>query len=455
MSVGTTISALAWARSPTRCEPGPPTGETVTLSSPASQLAAEVLRAAGRRRDGVGERGLDGGPRVRQAAHHPAQRRQHEHLEGDERGDRVARQREDRGLVLAHHTETLGLARLHGNPAEPHGAGGGQRLLDHVVVAHRHPAGGDHHVGAHELVAERVEEGLRLVGHDADAVGDRARVADGRGEHVGVAVVDRVVAAGGAGLAQLRARGQDHHARPGPHGHRRAADAGQQAELARAEERALLDEEVALGDVLAGHAHVLAGPGRPRDDHLGDAAVGPLVGHDGVRARGHGRAGHDLHGRAGRHRADAGLAGADLPHDRQVHRTLVGGGRDVVAHHGVPVHGGVVEARQRDRRGDVLRHDQPQRVEQRLLVRRQRTQRVEDLLLVLGDGPQRRLGIGHQPSSTVSAATRCAESASSSTSPMTWTPRPNVKSPSTLSEVALRSDGAPSGKRWSKSPTSW
>ena len=38
-----------------------------------------------------------------------------------------------------------------------------ERLLDHVVVALRHAAAGDDHVGAHQLVAERVEERLRVV----------------------------------------------------------------------------------------------------------------------------------------------------------------------------------------------------------------------------------------------------------------------------------------------------
>ena len=52
------------------------------------------------------------------------------------------------------------------------------------------------------------------------------------------------------------------------------------------------------------------------------------------------------------------------------------------------------------------------------------------------------------------ASIRLAEVASSSTSPMTCTPWPNVQSPATLSELAFFSDGAPSGKRLSKSPTS-
>ena len=248
-------------------------------------------------------------------------------------------------------------------------------------------------VCAHQLVAQRVEEGLRLVRHDADAVGDRAGPTYGGREHVGVAVVDGVVAAGAARLAQLGAGGQDHHARARTDDHGRPAHAGQQPELARAQEGALLDQEVTLGDVLAGGADVLSLLGRSRDDDLCDSPVGPLVGHDRVGPRGHGRAGHDLDGRAGRHRQDARLSGPDLTDDRQVHGTFLGGGDHVVVHHGVAVHRRVVEARQGDRRRDVLGRDEPQGVEERLVVRRERAQRVEDQLLVLGDRPQRRGGL--------------------------------------------------------------
>ena len=333
----------------------------------------------------MGQRGVHGRAGVGQPAHQPPQRRQHEHLEGDERRHGVPRQREDRGRVVAHHTETLGLARLHGNPAEPDGAERRERLLDHVVVAHRHAPGRDDHVGAHQLVVERVEEELGLVRHDADPVGDRARAAHGRREHVGVAVVDGVVAARTARLAELGARRQDHHPRAGPDHDAGHADAGQQAELPRAEHGALVDEQVALGDVLAGGPDVLAVLGRPGDDDLGHAAVGPLVRHDGVGTGGHRRAGHDLHGRAGRHRQDPRLAGADLADDRQVDRVVVAGGGDVVVHDGVPVHRRVVEARQRDRGEHVGGHAEAEGVQQRLVVRRQGPQGVEDQLLVLVD----------------------------------------------------------------------
>ena len=59
---------------------------------------------------------------------------------------------------------------------------------------------------------------------------------------------------------------------------------GQQAEVPRAEHRAALDQQVALGDVLADVPQVLPDGRRLGDPHLRDAAVGPLVGHHRVAA---------------------------------------------------------------------------------------------------------------------------------------------------------------------------
>jgi hypothetical protein len=58
------------------------------------------------------------------------------------------------------------------------------------------------------------------------------------------------------------------------------------------------------------------------------------------------------------------------------------------------------------------------------------------------------------PSSVAPASIRIGSGASSSTAPRTTTPAPKVTSPRTRSRVASRSDGAPSGKRCSKSSSS-
>ena len=57
--------------------------------------------------------------------------------------------------------------------------------------------------------------------------------------------------------------------------------------MARAQDGAVLEQQVALDDVVAGEADVLVLPRCPGDPDLGDAAVGPLVGHDRVAAGRH------------------------------------------------------------------------------------------------------------------------------------------------------------------------
>ena len=90
----------------------------------------------------------------------------------------------------------------------------------------------------------------------------------------------------------------------------------------------------------------------------------------------------------GRQRQDRGLAGADLPDDRQRDRGVLAGAGDVVGDHGVAVHRGVVEARQRDRGDHVLGQGQAERLHQRLREGRQRGDRGQDALDVVGDGQQ-------------------------------------------------------------------
>lgn len=68
--------------------------------------------------------------------------------------------------------------------------------------------------------------------------------------------------------------------------------------------------------------------------------------------------------------------------------------------------------------------------------------------------PWSAVGRAHSPSSTAPASTRAGSSASRScTRPLMRTPPPKVQSPRTTSLSASTSEGAPSGKRCSKSPS--
>ncbi len=273
--------------------------------------------------------------------------------------------------------EALRLAGLHRDRAEPHRPERRERLLDHVVVALGDAAAGDHHVGADQLVAQRVEERPRLVGHDADPVGDRAGPA-GRGrEQEGVAVVDRVVAERRARARAARSRSTGSPTRgrgPGPDawpGRRRRAGRGG-AGRGRCRRSTSTSP---LGDVLAGAAG-RAGPasGAWSIRTWRDAAVGPLVGHDASAPAGTGAPVMILTAVPGRQREQPRLAGADLADHRQVHRRVLGRASTTSAcADGVPVHRGVVEGRQRRSAATTSSADgEAERLHQRLREGRQR-----------------------------------------------------------------------------------
>ena len=125
---------------PTRCEPAPPTGVT-TYGRPAtsSHARSELPLARPASADVVCNTALHRRPVQRLDAEHLPDRRPDEHLEGDERADRVAGQGEDRGLLGADGAEALRLAGLHRDLVEGHGAEPGEHLLDDVVGADADP----------------------------------------------------------------------------------------------------------------------------------------------------------------------------------------------------------------------------------------------------------------------------------------------------------------------------
>ena len=119
---------------------------------------------------------------------------------------------------------------------------------------------------------------------------------------------------------------------------------------------AVLDEQVALGDVLAGRAHVLAALGRLRDPDLWRRR-----GRSTRRARprrrpsGTGAPVMILTAVPGDSASSAAWPAPISPTTGRCTGLLVAGAwRRRRCTHGVPVHRGVVEARQRDRRDDVL-----------------------------------------------------------------------------------------------------
>ena len=151
----------------------------------------------------------------------------------------------------------------------------------------------------------------------------------------------------------------------------------------------MLDEQVALGDVLAGPADVLAELGGAGDPHLRDAAVGPLVGHHACRRPpGIGAPVMILTAVPGDIASSWACPAPISPTTgRCTGDSSVALTTSRVAH-GVPVHRGVVERRQRHRRDDVLGGGEAERLHQRLREVRQRLDGGEDAREVVVDRGQ-------------------------------------------------------------------
>ena len=218
----------------------------------------------------------------------------------------------------------------------------------------------------------------RLVGRDAQ-VGRRGAGVAGLGRQGGGARVDHLAGAGlGRDPDQLVAGRDDRDPRPPDHRQVPVAQRRGDAELARAQPRAGRDDVVARGDVLAGAADVVAGPGRGQPDPVA-RGVGVLEHDDRVGAGRQRRAGHDpdrgARGERGR------LAGAG--EGRRRHRQLAGqvGGADREA-----VHRRRVEAGQ-GAGGDQVGGQAPAPgVGQRDVLGGERGDPFEDAGLGLGDG---------------------------------------------------------------------
>ena len=185
-----------------------------------------------------------------------------------------------------------------------------------------------------------------------------------------------------------------HHPRTRRGRHAMETERREQPDVAGADHLAPAHQQVALLDLLAGVADVLPLLGCPADEHLAAGLLGPLEGHHRRAPLGDRRTGHDAYGGAGGQREDLGLAGGDLADDGQVQRPLGGGVGDVLEGDGVPVHAGVVEDRQRQRRQHVLGDGQPDRVHQRVLEGLHRLDPREHPFEVVlhGKGPRVRVG---------------------------------------------------------------
>ena len=229
------------------------------------------------------------------------------------------------------------------------------------------------------------------------------------------------------------------------------ADRREQREVARRQPGAATHGDITRADVLALPPDVRADRHRPVDPHPVGTAVGPLERHHRVGAERHRRAGHDPPRRARLESGRVASPAATTPATGSTTRPAAAPRRRPRGRRTRPLRRGrSAAARTGAMTSAALTGPRPSA--SGTGHRGQRRHQREDPLEV---GLDRDQGIQpSEPESTSPAGTRCAVSASSATSPTISTPWPNVQSPSIVSDDAFVSDGAPSGKRLSNSPTS-
>ena len=235
---------------------------------------------------------------------------------------------------------------------------------------------------------DRRQDLLRVVGHRTMAEGQAAGLTGRCGEHEAVGIPDL---AGGQGLAwfgQLIAGGE--HRYPGPREDLGPGPAGrgEHGDLHRAEPGAPGQQYVAFACVIAAVPDRVARFHRQPDRHLGDAAVGVFYRHDGVRRGGELGPGRDPQAGAGGDRVGPGVTGCDFAGDPKRDRGVLGRPGGVRGDQCVPVHGRVVERRQRAARGDVLGQHGALGLGDAELGRRQRPDPVQDVRAMRVDADQ-------------------------------------------------------------------
>ncbi len=222
---------------------------------------------------------------------------------------------------------------------------------------------------------EPVEQhrGIVADGSGAEAVGPR--LAHRRRQGVAVGLPDLAGRERAARLDQLGAGGDDHDARTRAREHAPPPHAGDDPQLRGPDQGARLEHDLSGLYVLPGPPDRVAHLGAAVDAYGDRAPVRPLDRHHGVGPGRHGRAGHDAHGVAGPDGAQLDRAGRHVVDHRQRNGDL----RQILGPDRVPVHGRVVERRQRHRRGDVLGQRRAESLLQLQLQRGQRTYSGHDL----------------------------------------------------------------------------
>ena len=273
--------------------------------------------------------------------HHREQSRSHELLKGDQRRDRIARKPEHRAPRERHEGERSAGPHLHA--PEPHVAAEvRQHLLDPIAVADGDAAGGDDGVAAKRL-AEARRNRVGLVTRDAQVYRQRADLLERGLETVAARGDDTAIVHQPVRLDQLIARGQDCDARARDHTNLCTTQGRQHANQRGAQQRARHCDLQAGAHVAADLAHVGARLDGAQHADPVPVSLGVFLHDDAVRTLGERRARQDARHLARAELVFGELAGRDLGH----HAQLDWGAGGVLGPERVPIHGRVLERRDR------------------------------------------------------------------------------------------------------------
>ncbi len=275
----------------------------------------------------------------------------------------------------AHSPEGEGLGRLDRHLPEPDLRVAFEHLLGHVVVSHRDPAGGDHHV-ALRPGGEGGAQRIRVVGDDAEVEERGAGLLEQALQHrtVGVTYPTRVQLGGVHGRQLVTGR---HECHPGTSRDLRSGDpeSGQNADVHRCQPGPRREHQLTAAHVASRRADRGSAPHRGPDGHFGALDRGVLDLDHRVGAGRHRGAGHDLERLARSHLTVRSGAGREIP-DHREHRSRIG---HVFGPDGEPVHRRVGEGRHVLGSNDIAGQDSSSRLPDADRLRLQTAHGLEDL----------------------------------------------------------------------------
>jgi hypothetical protein len=226
-----------------------------------------------------------------------------------------------------------------------------------IDLPHADPAGGDQRIAAPHTRVHRCGEGTTVVGYPTQVNGIEPLPGEQRQQHRPVCVTNLARRKRPRCGHELVAGGEHPDAGPGVHEHRGSAGPRQHTEPGGVQHHRPTHHLIPPLHVLSGAAHVRTNIHRLK--HPDDPVVtatrrrvprpggGLLHGNDGVDACGHGGTGHDPGTLTRADRQVTRVPCENRGHHHQRHWGVGSGRPHVVGTHGVPVHGAVVERRDR------------------------------------------------------------------------------------------------------------